>query len=292
MTTETRNPLTLHIDQVPIAEAVSLVVREDSCAIEAVLCHASEIAEAVALAVDRVKHGGSIHYFGAGSSGRIAMLDASELRPTFGVPASLVQSHFPGGNEAVLDSAIDLEDSVSLGVHDASGLSKNALAIGITASGHTPYVAGALREARRRGTSTVLITCSDSSSIEADLTIALDTGPEAVTGSTRLKAGTATKSALTAFSTALMIQLGKTHSNLMTSALVTNDKLRERAVYLVRESTGASALEARRLLEAAGWQTDVALVSLLAGCEPSAAETLLRTHGSIRAAANTSEDIS
>lgn len=284
MSSEARNPRTMDIDEQPAVDAVRAILREDAFAISVALEHADQIAAAVDLVAGCLDRGGTLHYFGAGASGRIAFLDATELGPTFGAPAGMVTAHFPGGFEALIDPATDLEDSRGLGVTGAESLGEADVAFGITASGATPYVAGALEQARERGARTILLTCTSEPRIDADLVIAIPTGPEAITGSTRLKAGTATKCALNAFSTALMVQMGRTYSNLMSGVTVTNEKLQGRAVRIVSEVTGSTADEARFVLNRTGWRTDRAIVHVMTGCELSVAERALAEHRTIRRA--------
>lgn len=284
MSSEARNPRTTTLDLMSSAEAVSAVVAEDQRAVSAVLAHAEDIGRAVDAACRQVTLGGRITYFGAGASGRIAMLDATELGPTFGVPPTMVTACFAGGPEALVDPARDLEDREDLGWSDAAHLTASDVALGVTASGRTPYVKGALGRARTVGATTILLTCTAEPVLTADYVVALPTGPEALTGSTRLKAGTATKSALNAFSTVLMVRLGRTYSNLMTGVTVTNAKLEQRARRITQEVTGVDEAAARGALEAASWRVDVAIVSLLAGCGPDEAAGTLAETRSVRAA--------
>jgi N-acetylmuramic acid 6-phosphate etherase len=284
--TEGRNPATIDIDIVPARQAIDAILAEDAFAVAAAQRASAELAAAVDETAARLRSGGRLHYFGAGASGRLAVLDATELTPTYGAARGLVTAHFPGGATALVDSSIDLEDARTLGAEDAAALTGTDVAFGITASGSTPYVAGALAGAAGRGAFTILLTCSPGTRIPAELTIVADTGPEAITGSTRLKAGTATKVLLNAFSSALMIGLGRTYSNLMTGMSVTNDKLRRRAVGLLSEAAGVPADTARAAYAAAGDDTEVALVALLTGVDPESARELLAAGGSVRAASS------
>lgn len=287
---EERNPATMDIDVVSTEEAVAAIVAEDAVAIEVVSQHTADIARAVEETAARLEAGGAVGYFGAGASGRIGMLDATELGPTFGVPRGLVTAHFPGGDAALVDPAKDHEDAFDLGLSDAGGLRKGDVAVGLTASGRTPYVDGALTQAREVGALSILITCAAAPSVAADVVVALPTGPEAITGSTRLKAGTATKSALNAFSTALMVRLGRTYSNLMTGVTVTNEKLQGRAVRIVREVTDTSEADAQRALEDTQWRTDHAIVALLSGSTAAEAERALAEHHTVRRAVDELKD--
>lgn len=284
--TERRNDATTDIDLMPTTEAISSILREDAVATAVALAAAPALARVAEHARARMAAGGRLHYFGAGASGRLAVLDATELTPTFGLAPGLAVAHFPGGPAALVDSTIDLEDGEELGEGDARTVGGGDVVIGVTASGTTRYVAGALRVARARGAYTALITCNPASALAelADDVVALDTGAEALTGSTRLKAGTATKIALNALSTAVMIGLGHTYSNLMIGMSVTNAKLRERAVDLLCEATGRGEEECRGALLAADSSIPRALVALLGGVEAGTAEALLAEHGTVRAA--------
>ena len=284
--TERRNPRTADIDTLESVDVLRLLQGEDAQAVEAVRAAAGPLARAVDAAHDRLSRGGRVHYFGAGASGRLAVLDATEITPTFGAPHDLFTAHFPGGAAAVADSSIDLEDSEAQGAADAGELDETSVAIGVTASGSTPYVAGALRTAREAGALTVLVTSDPGAPLcdLADIAVVADTGPEALTGSTRLKAGTATKVILNSFSTALMIKAGRTYGNLMVGLVATNTKLRERAVNLLADATGEDTATCRTALAEADGRIPEALVRLLTGCPPEQARTALEVHRGVRAA--------
>lgn len=282
--TENRNPATAGIDLLPATEAIELIVAEDANGVAAVQRAAADLGRAVAATRSRLETGGRLHYFGAGASGRLAVLDATELTPTYGAESGLVTAHFPGGVEALIDSTHDFEDADELGAHDATSVGAADAVIGLTASGTTPYVAGALRAAARAGALTILFTCNPASNIPADLLVVLDTGPEAITGSTRLKAGTATKVALNAFSSALMIGMGRTYSHFMTGMSVSNDKLRERAVQLLSDAACVTPAEARAAYESSDGDTAVALTALLTGVGIPAARAALAEGASVREA--------
>ncbi|MFG2007142.1 N-acetylmuramic acid 6-phosphate etherase [Spirillospora sp. NPDC048911] len=285
--TEHRNPRTTDIDTLESPDVLRLLVDEDSHAVEAVRAATGPLARAVDEAHRRLGRGGTVHYFGAGASGRLAVLDATEITPTFGAPRGLFTAHFAGGAAAVGDSSIDREDSEAMGAADAEGLTADSVAIGITASGTTPYVAGALRTARAAGALTVLITCDPAAPLRelADIGVVADTGPEALTGSTRLKAGTATKVILNAFSTALMIKSGRTYGNLMVGLVATNSKLDDRAVRLLAEATGLDRDACAAALAEADGHVPEALLRLLTGCSPEQARDALKAHPGVRAAA-------
>jgi N-acetylmuramic acid 6-phosphate etherase len=264
-----------------------MILREDAAAIAAVRRRGAELALVVHAAVARLRRGGRIHYFGAGASGRLAVLDATEATPTFGVPAGTILAHFPGGEAAIADSSVDLEDSAEEGTRDAAGVSAADLVIGVSASGGTRYVGGALAAARAVGARTALFTCNPAAALasDADTLVAVDTGAEALAGSTRLKAGTATKAMLNAFSTAVMIGMGRTYSNLMIGMTATNDKLRERAVETLAEASGRPPAECRAMLAECAGDLPLALLRLLSGAGAGTASAALRdARGSVREA--------
>ncbi|GAA3559072.1 N-acetylmuramic acid 6-phosphate etherase [Nonomuraea rosea] len=282
--TEARNPRTADIDTLESGDVLRLLLEEDARAVAAALAATGPLARAVDAAHLRLSGGGSVHYFGAGASGRLAVLDATEITPTFGAPRELFTAHFAGGPAALTDSAIDREDAEELGAADAGTLSAADVAVGITASGSTQYVAGALRAAGAAGALTVLVTCNPDAPLRADIVVAAETGPEALTGSTRLKAGTATKVVLNAFSTALMIKSGRTYGNLMVGLVATNAKLGERAVSLLVEATGEDAATCRAALAEASGRIPEALVRLLTGSPAGQARAALAEHPGVRAA--------
>jgi N-acetylmuramic acid 6-phosphate etherase len=281
--TEARNPRTVGIDQASTRDILELLNAEDALVPAAVARALDQLAVAVDLAHERVQAGGRVHYFGAGTSGRLAVLDAAELFPTFGLEPGTVMAHHAGGSEALEHAVEGAEDNAALGAHDAAAVAGTDFAMGLTASGRTPYVGGALAAARRAGAATALITSNPNPPLagHVDVMIAVDTGPEAIAGSTRLKAGTAQKLLLNSFSTALMIRLGKTYSNLMTGLVATNSKLRGRLITLLVEATGLPLRECRRTLVAAAGDARVALVSLLAGCTPEQAQVELAVRGGV-----------
>lgn len=237
MLTEERNPRTLDLDVLGTVDLVRRVQAEDleiARAVEAVI---PDIAKVVDIAAERILQGGRVIYFGAGTSGRLGVLDASECPPTFGVEGHIVQASLAGGKEAMFQAFENTEDSEELGTTDAGalGLSKLDVVIGISASGRTPYVIGALKKAKEAGAATVSIVNNPKSQMEAmaDITIAALVGPEALTGSTRMKAGTAQKMILNLLSTCTMVRLGKVYENLMVDLKPTNEKLRERALSII-----------------------------------------------------------
>jgi N-acetylmuramic acid 6-phosphate etherase len=288
--TEGRNPRTLDIDMLPTLEVLRLINAEDERVPHAVAQALPQVAEAVDLAVETLRGGGRVHYFGAGTSGRLAVLDAAELPPTFGIEPGWVVAHHAGGLGAISQATEGVEDDVELGAREAADLRDGDLAVGVTASGRTPYVVGALRAAAGAGARTVLVSSNPSAAAGADVDvhIAVDTGPEAVTGSTRMKAGTAAKLVLNAMSTAVMVRLGRTYSNLMVSVNALNSKLRGRLIKILVEATGMDAETCATALADSGGDTRTALVSLL--CDvPSdcAAEALAGSGGAVREALRT-----
>jgi N-acetylmuramic acid 6-phosphate etherase len=285
MSTEDRNPRTVDIDRWTTGRVVDALLAEDTAAVEAARAAGPALAQAVDLAHTRLSGGGRVHYFGAGASGRLAVLDATEVTPTFGVPADLFTPHFPGGAAAFTDSSLDFEDADGAGYDDAAVLGAGDVAVGVTASGSTRYVAGALRRARETGALTVLVTSTVDAPLSAgvDVAVVAATGPEAVTGSTRLKAGTATKVLLNAFSTALMIRAGRTYSNLMVNLVASNEKLSGRAVRVVAMATGLGDDDSAKVLAQAEGNVPLALVHALSG-RPLAECRAALGDGGVRAA--------
>jgi N-acetylmuramic acid 6-phosphate etherase len=285
--TEERNPRTADIDLLPTPAVLALLHAEDvlvPAAVESVL---GTLAGVVDEAAERVRRGGRVHYFGAGSSGRIAMLDATELVPTFGLAPGVVTAHLAGGDDAMVRAVEGAEDDAASGAAAAAGVTAADLVIGLSASGRTPYVAGALTASARCGAFTAVVTCNPGSSLRslARVAIVADTGPEAIAGSTRLKATSALKLILNSFSTALMVRLGKTYSNLMAEVSATNDKLRVRRVRILREASGADEAACEAALTQADGDLPTALVALLAGVgAPQARAALNATDGTVRAA--------
>ena len=288
--TEQRNPRTLAIDAVGTTDILRMVNAEDARVAGAVGVVIPELARAVDAAVEAVRGGGRVHYFGAGTSGRLAVLDAAELLPTFHVPEGLVVAHHAGGMEALLRAVENVEDSEEGGAADAAAVTAQDIAIGLAASGSTPYVAGALKAARAAGATTVLVTSNPSAPLAplADIVIAADTGPEVIAGSTRLKAGTAQKMILNSFSTTLMIKLGRTWSNLMVDLVATNQKLRGRMLRILGEATGADPDACESALADADGELKPALVHLLTSSPiPEARDALEAAHGRVADALTT-----
>jgi N-acetylmuramic acid 6-phosphate etherase len=286
-TTEMRNARTTDIDTVSTLELLRLLNGEDATVAGAVAVVLPALAEVVDEAVARLRSGGHVHYFGAGTSGRIGVLDAAEVVPTFSADPGLFVGHLAGGDGAVSRAVEGAEDQEMLGERAASGLMPLDVAIGLSASGRTPYVAGALRQARAAGALTVLVSCNPAAPLAglADHRVLADTGPEAIAGSTRLKAGTAEKLILNSLSTAVMIKLGRTYSNLMVALAGTNDKLRQRQLTILMETSGADETTCRAALASCGGDLRLAMLCLLAGLTPeAAARALAQADGSVRAA--------
>jgi N-acetylmuramic acid 6-phosphate etherase len=285
--TEQRNFRTVGIDGKSTLEVLRLISLEDHRVPAAVAARLPLIAIAADFAVDALRSGGRMHYFGAGTSGRLAVIDAAELPPTYGIEPGRVVAHHAGGRDALLQAVEEVEDDMELGARDAAGVRAGDFAIGISASGRTPYVISALRVAAAAGAHTALISSYPASPYgdEVDVHIGVDTGPEVVMGSTRMKAGTAAKLVLNSISTAAMVRLGLTYSNLMVGVNATNAKLRARLVRILMAATGMERAECERALAEAGGDTRVALVSLLGEVPPRAAAAVLRqTGGSVREA--------
>ncbi|WP_328476014.1 N-acetylmuramic acid 6-phosphate etherase [Actinoplanes sp. NBC_00393] len=285
--TEQRNPRSSTIDRMSTLELLSLINAEDCLVPVAVADVLPALAAAVELAVTALAAGHRVHYFGAGTSGRIAVLDAAELIPTFGLEPDRVVAHIAGGTSALTRPSEAAEDDETAGAAAAAEVSEGDLVVGVTASGRTPYVRAALSTARARGARTVLVSANPASPIApaVDVHVAPDTGPEVLTGSTRMKAGTAQKLVLNAFSTATMVRLGRTYSNLMTDMLASNAKLRDRQLRILAEATGADLAQCRQALLSAGGDAKVAVVTLIAGASTEAAgQALVETEGHVHQA--------
>lgn len=279
--TEERNARTRDIDLVPTADVVRMITDEDAGVVAAVRAQHPRIVEAVELAVSGIRAGGRVHYVGSGSSGRTGVIDAAELWPTFGVGEEMFVPHLAGGFGAMRSAVEGAEDDVEAGADAVDGVGPHDVVVGIAASGGTPYVRGALTRARERGARTVLVASNPWSPLAelVDVPILVTTGPEAITGSTRMKAGTAQKLVLNTFSTAVMVRLGKTYSNLMVEFLATNDKLRGRQVRLLVQATGLDHEACEQTLGQTGGDLRVAIVMLLAGVRQDTARAALAADG-------------
>ncbi len=281
--TEQRNPASEGIDAKSTVELLRVINDEDARVAASVTPEIPRIAEAVDGIVQRLNQGGRLFYIGAGTSGRLGVLDASECRPTFNVPDGLVQGIIAGGEPALVRATEASEDDPATGALDllARGFTGADVLVGIAASGRTPYVLGAIGKAKELGALTIGICCTPDSllSQQVHIPIAPLAGPEVVTGSTRMKAGTATKLVLNMLSTGAMIRLGYVYGNLMVNVQPTNEKLLDRARRIVMDATGVTRDEAARLLEDAGRSVRTAIVMARRGLDRGGAEQLLAAHG-------------
>ena len=287
--TEQVNPDSVNLDQLSSVELVDLFNREDQKAVAAVAAAQTQLAQAIDLTAASLRQGGRLFYVGAGTSGRLGVLDAAECPPTFCTSPELVQGIIAGGAGALVRSSEDLEDRSPDGEAAMAQrqITELDVVVGITAGGTTPFVHGAINAARQRGAKTIFIACVPSEQVpfDADVDIRLLTGPEIVAGSTRLKAGTATKLALNILSTGVMVQLGKVYGNRMVDVAVTNHKLRDRALRILHDLTGLSRETAGLLLERSGNWVKLALLMHWTGLDKDAAHGLLTKHqGNLRVA--------
>jgi N-acetylmuramic acid 6-phosphate etherase len=276
--TESRNPASEHIDQLPTLDMLRVINEEDAKVAAAVATELPHIAKAVDAIAARFEQGGRLFYIGAGTSGRLGVLDASECPPTFSVPPTLVQGLMAGGDAALRKSSEATEDIPEQGAADltAAGFTQQDALVGIAASGRTPYVIGAMQHAKSLGALTISLTCVPNSQMAAiaDIAIAPITGPEILTGSTRLKAGTATKLVLNMLSTGVMIKTGAVYGNLMVNVQPTNAKLVDRAQRIIAAATGADQPTAAKLLEQSG-SVKAAIVMYKLSLTPEAAKAKL-----------------
>jgi N-acetylmuramic acid 6-phosphate etherase len=287
--TEQPNPSTSDLDLLGTVELLHRINDEDRRVAWAVEREIPTIATAVDAIAERLRAGGSLHYFGAGTSGRLGVLDASEIPPTFSTAADLVVGHIAGGTQALTTAVEGAEDDEQSGADEVerSRIGAADVVIGLSASGAAGYVVGAIRAGRERGALTVAVVNTIRSPLAALAQIAINplAGPEILTGSTRLKAGTSQKLVLNMLSTAVMVKLGKVYGNAMVDLRPGNAKLRARAQRIVAQISGASDADARVALEASGWHVKAAVVSLVMRCTPGEAEErLARAAGSLRIA--------
>lgn len=288
MATESRNPETMGLDDMTPLELVTAMNREDGKVSGAVKAVLPQVAEAVSWAREAFEKGGRLIYMGAGTSGRLGVLDSSECPPTFGVDHGMVIGLIAGGEGAMRKAVEGAEDSPELGEADlkAVSLMENDVVVGIAASGRTPYVLGGLAYAKSLGCPTIGIACNKESAVgkAAALAIEPEAGPEVLTGSTRLKAGTAQKMVLNMISTGAMVGIGKAYQNLMVDVVQSNEKLCIRAERIIMEATGTSREKARSLLGEAGGSVKLAVVMELLGCDAKeAGEQLNKSGGHVRA---------
>jgi N-acetylmuramic acid 6-phosphate etherase len=284
LTTEAVNPVTGEIDRMSPPDIVRLMNEEDARVAAAVKVELPQIARAVEAIAAKLRAGGRLIYVGAGTSGRLGALDAYECPPTFNVPADMIASCVAGESPALPQATgTDYEDSAEAGALDVLHFAVGDLdaVVGITASGRTPYVVGALRQARERGTLTIGLACNQGTPLAelADIMIAPVVGPEVIAGSTRLKAGTAQKMVLNMLSTGAMILLGKTYGNMMVDMRASNEKLRERAIGIVQMATGLERVQAATALEVSDNETKTAILALRAHLTPEQARERLAAHG-------------
>jgi N-acetylmuramic acid 6-phosphate etherase len=285
--TESRNPRSRGLDRLSTPRVVALLLDEDRRALGAAVRVAPAVARAATLAADALEAGGRIVFLGAGTSGRLGVLEAAECPPTFGSAPERIVGIMAGGEGAVFRAVEGAEDREDVGRREGRALRKRDLLIGVSASSVTPFVHGALAAARAKGARTVLVTCAPRPSLArlADVVVAIPTGPEVLTGSTRLKAGSATKAVLNAITTAAMVRLGKAYENLMVDLKQTSAKLVDRARRIVATAADVSGDDADRLLRAADGEAKTAIV--MARLDVSAAEArkrLARAGGQVRRA--------
>lgn len=293
-TTEGRNNRTMDLDEFTVHELLTAMNDEDRLVPDAVRRVLPAVERTVDLAVSALRSGGRLIYQGAGTSGRLGVLDAAECPPTFGVSPGVVLGVLAGGDAAMFRSEEGAEDSAERGRDDlaALGLTAADVVIGIAASGRTPYVLGGLDYARSVGASTVALSCNPGAAISAhaEVAIEIDNGPEVLTGSTRLKAGTSQKLVLNMISTAAMVRTGKAFSNLMVDVAPSNVKLADRVVRIIGEATGCDEAAARAAADAAGGHAKTAIVMILADVDaPTARARLAAADGFVRAAIRSTE---
>lgn len=289
LTTEARNPDSEQLDELDTLELVLLINREDAKVSLAVHDQAPQIAEAIDLIATSLDSGGRLVYVGAGTSGRLGVLDAAECPPTFNADPGQVIGLIAGGSEALQHAVEGAEDSSSGGADDlkAIGLTASDVVVGITASGNAPYVVGALAYAKSIGAGTVGFSCNRGTEVlaGADIGIAVVVGPEVLSGSTRMKAGTATKMVLNMLTTGVMVKLGKTYGNLMVDLQATNSKLKERSIRIVTALTSLSPTAATELLLSCDGEAKTAIVCQQLALSPDAARSRLQlVNGRLRAA--------
>ena len=283
--TEKTNPATVEIDRMSPIEIVQVINAEDAKVALAIKQVLPQIAKAIEEIAVRLRRGGRLVYVGVGTSGRLGALDASECPPTFNISPDIIVGCIAGGSYALTQAQEDLEDSASAGQADLERLriSEADAVVAITASGRTPYVRGAIAYAKKQGALTVGLACNASTPLEQEVEIMIAplVGPEVISGSTRLKAGTAQKMVLNMLSTGSMILLGKTFGNLMVDVQATNYKLQQRALSIVRQATGLDEAAAKALLETSGGEVKTAILVARGNVTPEQARELLAAHGNI-----------
>jgi len=282
LTTEAINPETFKIDECTTEEMVQIMNQQDALVPAAVAKEIPQIAKAVDILHQRLSHGGKMFYIGAGTSGRLGVLDASECPPTFGTDPSLVQGYIAGGDIALRNAVEGCEDNSEEGIAliDSIGVTNKDVVIGISASGSAKFVIGALTRAKELGATTIAVCNNKGSKLEpiVDVTIAPVVGPEVISGSTRLKAGTAQKLVLNMLTTCTMVKLGKTYNNLMVDLKASNLKLVDRSVRIIMRATGVDSTTASAALEKASMNCKLAIMMVKTGLEASEAEKVLTQH--------------
>jgi N-acetylmuramic acid 6-phosphate etherase len=287
VTTERRNPRSVDIDLFPTERVLKIINSEDALVSSAVAAAIPEIAKLVDAAVLSIRSGGHVVYVGAGTSGRIAITDAAEIPPTFSAPEDWVQAVIAGGTKSfakAMEGAEDDREKAAIDIKSKKPTEKD-IVIGIAAAGTTPYTLAALEFAKSKGAKTAAIVCSENSPMSkiADITVHVAVGAEVITGSTRMKAGTAQKMVLNMISTATMIRLGMTYSNWMINVSMTNEKLRERGKHILQEILGVKPNDAEKLVEASGANLKVAVIMGATGCDRKEAEQRLTAgNGNLR----------
>ena len=287
--TEQRNPNTADIDRISTLEMVRRINDEDKKVAYAVEQELESVAQAVDAIYESLSSGGRLIYCGCGTSGRLGVLDAAECPPTYSTDPEMVQGIIAGGERAMFKAAEGAEDNADAGREDMQkiDLSAKDIVVGIAASGRTPYVLGAMGYAHEIGAKTVALTCNKASAMNeaADISIGVETGPEVITGSTRMKCGTAEKMVLNMLSTGAMIRLGKVYGNLMVDVMPTNEKLVRRAISIVSTAAGVDEELARQTLEQCGFSVKTAIVMLVRGLGVEEAEKRLGESGGVVARA-------
>ena len=291
LTTETRNERTMNLDCMSPLEIAAIMNKEDEMVVAAVKEVLPQVATVIEWCTNSLKDGGRIIYMGAGTSGRLGLLDAVECPPTFGTSPDMVVGLIAGGSKAFIKAVEGAEDSMELGIEDlkAIHLNRNDIVIGIAASGRTPYVIGGLKYGRELGCRTAVLVCNSNSEMGkySDIAIEPVSGPEVLTGSTRLKSGTAQKMILNMISTGSMVGIGKVYKNLMVDVMQTNEKLIKRAENIVVSATDCDSKTAREMLNTADGSAKLAITMILLECsKEEAIERLNRSHGHIRYALN------
>lgn len=280
--TEQANPNSQNLDQLSSLDLVELFNQEDAQTLSAIAGAKKSLAKAIDITSEALGQGGRLFYVGAGTSGRLGVLDAAECPPTFCSPPEMVQAIIAGGNDALVRSSESLEDKAEDGAAAIAQhqIGSNDVVVGITAGGTTPFVLGAIEAARQQGATTIFMACvpAEQAPVEANINIRLLVGPEILAGSTRLKAGTATKMALNILSTGVMVKLGKVYGNRMVDVAVTNRKLHDRSLRILQDLTNLNRKAANKLLERSGKQVKLALLMHWTGLDRDRARLLLNTH--------------